>query len=76
MMMVSIPLRDTSPHQDSAGTAPSGTPPPTQPPPPPQTWEHKQVRLFEQFNTMQYLVPSTEGRIALEFGSEYGERNS
>jgi len=29
--------RDTSPFQDSAGTAPSGTPPPAQPPPPPQT---------------------------------------
>ena len=32
-----IPPRDTSPHQDSTGTAPSGTPPPMQPPPPPQT---------------------------------------
>jgi len=29
--------RETSPHQDSASTAPSGTPPPAQPPPPPQT---------------------------------------
>ena len=37
MMMIRIPPRDTSPHQDSAGTAPSGTPPPAQPPPPPQT---------------------------------------
>ena len=35
--MISIPPRDTSPYQDSAGTAPSGTPPPAQPPPPPQT---------------------------------------
>jgi len=33
--MISIPPRDTSSHQDSAGTAPSGTPPPAQPPPPP-----------------------------------------
>jgi len=32
-----IPPRDTSPHQGSTGTAPSGTPPPVQPPPPPQT---------------------------------------
>jgi len=32
-----IPPRDTSPHQDSTGTAPSGTPPPAQPPPPPRT---------------------------------------
>ena len=32
-----LPPRDTSPHQDSTGTAPSGTPPPAQPPPPPQT---------------------------------------
>ena len=29
--------RDTSPDQDSTGTAPSGTPPTAQPPPPPQT---------------------------------------
>ena len=35
LMMISIPPRDTSPHQDSASTAPSGTPPPAQPPPPP-----------------------------------------
>ena len=34
-----IPPRDTSPHQDSTSTAPSGTPPPAQPPPPPLTWE-------------------------------------
>ena len=34
-----IPPRDTSPHQDSTGTAPSGTPLPAQPPPPPQTRE-------------------------------------
>ena len=34
-----IPRRDTSPHQDSTGTAPSGTPPPAQPPAPPQTRE-------------------------------------
>jgi len=33
-----IPPRGTSPHQDSTGTVPSGTPPPAQPPPPPQTW--------------------------------------
>jgi len=32
-----IPRRDTSPHQDSTGTAPSGTSPPAQPPPPSQT---------------------------------------
>jgi len=32
-----IPPRDTFPHQDSTGTAPSGTSPPAQPPPPPQT---------------------------------------
>jgi len=32
-----LPPRDTSPHQNSTGTAPSGTPPPAQPPPPPQT---------------------------------------
>jgi len=32
-----LPPRDTSPHQDSAGTAPGGTPPSAQPPPPPQT---------------------------------------
>ena len=32
-MMISIPQRDTSPHQDITSTAPSGTPPPTQPPP-------------------------------------------
>jgi len=31
--------RETSPHQDSTGTAPSGTPPPAQSPPPPQTWK-------------------------------------
>ena len=37
MMKICIPPRDTSPHQDSAGTAPSGTPPPAPPPPPPQT---------------------------------------
>jgi len=37
-MMICLPPRDTSPHQDSTGTAPSGTPPPAQPPPPPQTW--------------------------------------
>jgi len=30
--MVYLPLRDTSPHQDSADTAPSGTPPLAQPP--------------------------------------------
>jgi len=36
-LLICIPPRDTSPHQDSAGTAPSGTPPPAQPPPPPQT---------------------------------------
>jgi len=36
-MMICIPSRDTSPHQDSAGTAPSDTPPPAQPPPPPRT---------------------------------------
>jgi len=35
VMMICLPLRDTSPHQDSAGTAPSGTPPPAQPSPPP-----------------------------------------
>jgi len=35
-----IPPRDTSPHQDSTGTAPSGTPPPAQPPPPPHNGEH------------------------------------
>jgi len=34
------PPRDTSPHQDSAGTAPSGIPPPAQPPPPPQPPAH------------------------------------
>jgi len=28
MRMISIPPRDASPHQVSAGTAPSGTPPP------------------------------------------------
>jgi len=32
-----LPPRDTSPHQDNAGTTPGGTPPPAQPPPPPQT---------------------------------------
>jgi len=32
-----IPPRDISSHQDSTGTALSGTPPPAQPPPPPQT---------------------------------------
>ena len=31
--MLCIPPRDTSPHQDSAGTAPSGKPPPAAPPP-------------------------------------------
>jgi len=36
LMMICLPPRDTSPHQDSAGTAPSGTPPPVQPPLPPQ----------------------------------------
>jgi len=36
-MMIGLPPRDTSPHQDSAGTALSGTPPPAQPPPPLQT---------------------------------------
>jgi len=35
--MISIPPRDTSPHQDSTSTAPSDTPPPAQPPPPPQS---------------------------------------
>jgi len=39
VMMIYLPPRDTSPHQDSAGTAPSGTPPPAQPPSPPQTRE-------------------------------------
>jgi len=37
MMMISMPPRDTSPHQDSAGAAPSGTPPPAQLSPPLQT---------------------------------------
>jgi len=37
LAMISIPPRDTSPHQDSTGTVPSGTPPPAQQPPPPQT---------------------------------------
>ena len=37
IMMACLPPRDISPHQDRAGTAPSGTPPPAQPPPPPQT---------------------------------------
>jgi len=36
-MMICLPPRDTSPRQDSAGTAPSGTPPPAQMPPPPLT---------------------------------------
>jgi len=40
IMMISLPPRDTSPHQDSAGIALSGTPPPAQPPPPPQTRGH------------------------------------
>jgi len=31
--VISIPPRDTSAHQDSASTHPSGTPPPAQPPP-------------------------------------------
>jgi len=35
--MISVPPRDTTPHKDSAGTVPSGTPPPAQPPLPPQT---------------------------------------
>jgi len=35
--MIDLLSSDTSPHQDSAGTAPSGTPPPAQPPSPPQT---------------------------------------
>jgi len=35
--MYRVNPRNTSPHQDSAGTAPSGTPPPKQPPLPPQT---------------------------------------
>jgi len=35
--MICIPLRDTSPHRDSAGIAPSGTPPLAQPTPTPQT---------------------------------------
>jgi len=36
VMMIVFP-RETSRHQDSAGTAPSGTPPPAQQPLPPQT---------------------------------------
>jgi len=36
-LMICLPPRDTSPHQDSASTAPSGTPQPAQPPPLPQT---------------------------------------
>jgi len=39
-MMICIPPGDTSLHQDSAGTTPSGTPPPAQLPPPPQTREN------------------------------------
>jgi len=35
MRMISIPPRDTSPHQDSASTAPSSTPPPASLSPPP-----------------------------------------
>jgi len=37
-MMISIPPRDNSPHQDSTRTAPSGTPPPAPPPPPQTRW--------------------------------------
>jgi len=39
MMMICLPPRDTSPHQDSAGTATSGTQPLAQPPPLPQISE-------------------------------------
>jgi len=39
-IMICYAKRDTSPHQDSASTVPSGTPPPAQPPPaPPDTIE-------------------------------------
>jgi len=44
--MISIPPRDlaTPAPQDSANTAPSGTPPPAQPPPPPQTQANGHVQ--------------------------------
>ena len=37
VMVICLPPRDTSSHQDSASTATSGTQSPAQPPPPPQT---------------------------------------
>jgi len=43
-MMICIPLRDTSSHQDSAGKAPSGTPPPAQPPPPPHLTQTRSTK--------------------------------
>ena len=59
-----LPPRDTSPHQDSTGTAPSGTPPPAQPPPPPQTWgtqSHSAPTLLERpisFSSLCIYLPT------------------
>ena len=68
---VSIHPRDISPHQDSAGTAPSGTSPPAQPPPPPQiqgTQAHSAPTLLKR----PMLIPKRgpRPRVGIE-GSEW-----
>ena len=44
--MISAPPRDTSPHQDSTSTAPSGIPPPAQPPQPLYYYHHHHHYLY------------------------------